>query len=110
MDSSDPRPIGRRSFLGWMAKTAAGVAAFLGASVGYAPRALGLHNTPCIAGTRFSFGGTCTSPGLGICVGPGGVSCVDVCNGNVQCFFNDVGRNARIKCTCHDRRCCAVPC
>ena len=110
MESIDPRAIGRRSFLGWMAKAAAGAAAFLGASVGYTPRALGLHNTPCLAGTKFRFTGTCTNPGLGPCRPPGGVSCVDVCNGNVQCIFNDTNVNARIKCTCHDKRCCLVAC
>lgn len=103
-------PLGRRAFLGWVAKTAAGVAAFLGTSVGYAPRALALHNTNCL-GAKTSISGPCSNPGLGPCVASGGFpSCVDVCNNNVQCHYNYTGQPARIKCTCHDRKCCLIAC
>jgi hypothetical protein len=107
-----PGSMGRRSFLGWVAKVAAGAAALVGASVGYAPRALSLHGSAnCIQGTRRLIMGPCTVTGaIGPCVRHGVGSCVDVCNGNRQCITNLTGRTAKIKCTCHDRRCCLVPC
>ena len=106
-----PGSMGRRSFLVGVAKVAAGAAALAGASVGYAPRAIGLHNANCIPGTRRVVMGPCTiTGGFGPCVRHGVGSCVDVCNGNRQCITNLTGRHAKIRCACHDRRCCLVPC
>lgn len=87
---NDPTRIGRRSFVGWMGKVAAGAAALLGGSVGYAPRALAVHNAGCIS-PKQSFTGPCSTPGFGDCVVSGNASCMDVCMGNLQCIINNTG-------------------
>lgn len=98
----------RRRFLGWIATIAAGTAGLLGASVGYSPSAVAVTN--CIRGTKYVPSGSCTNPGIGQCVGPGGYSCVDVCNGNTQCVRNVWLQAIRIKCTCNPPECCAQWC
>lgn len=112
MDLSDPKPLGRRAFLGWVARAGAAVAALLGTSVGYAPRAFALHNVDeCLGGQKYYVGDPCSVTGaLGPCVNPGQYSCTDVCSGHVVCLTNRYNRRARILCTCHDKKCCLVPC
>jgi hypothetical protein len=69
MDVSNGDRLGRRAFLGWVAKAAAGAATFLGTSVGYAPRALALHKTNCLS-SKTSISGPCSNPGSGPALPP----------------------------------------
>lgn len=110
MDFKDPESLDRRSFIGWMAKAAAAAAAFLGASVGYVPRVLAVHNAPCIT-PRVNVSGPCSTPGFGECTPSGFQSCMDICNNNIKCIFNGTGGCAKIKCSCHGNpQCCLIAC
>lgn len=105
------RRIGRRSFVRLVGKASAGAALLLGTSVRYTPRAFALHNTKnCLTPKQFVDGPCTVDVALGNCAPPGELSCANRCSPGWVWSYNPTSVTARLKCTCHDKRCCWIKC
>ncbi len=98
----------RREFLGWILRAGAAVSGLFGGLVGFTPSAFAI--TGCLTVPVDS--GPCTvTGGTSACVGDGVYICTgDLCTGNKVCGRHFLGRCARIKCVCSEKKCCWVAC